>query len=154
MSDTPKMPEWGEIIRLDGARISRANSQKDRCKHLGTLEYDPDDRTIQCKVCDRYIDGFEAFLVLVESMAEWRRKLWSDQMQMDDLLKRHDKGLLKATRRVDEAWRSKQMDPMCPHCNRGIRSTDGFGGSMSNKRFEDARRDLLPKTSTTGDREE
>lgn len=147
MSDAPK---FGEVIRLDGARISRAKSSLGRasyCSHNGSLEYDPDARTIECLLCHKRMDGFDGFMALVMSWSAWTRDNESMAKEIKELQERVDHRLLRATAKVDRAWRSRRMVPTCPHCFRGIFPEDGLGDGSVNRECELERRKFSPRSA-------
>lgn len=121
----------------------------DNCNHRN-LQYDISSRIIYCKDCEREIDHFDAFFMIVKMFAYAEHSLDCRREELDELEKRHQVGLLKATRKVDEAWRSRSMVPICPHCHKAIFPTDGFGGNLTNKDLELERRRFKPKGGSNG----
>jgi len=122
----------GKIIQIGKAKIERVRSGLERCRHR-YFKYDPDGRTIECQDCQKILDPFDAFVELAHIWEEAYTTLENRQKELEELEARREKGLLRATRRVDEAWRSRSMVPVCPHCKKPIFPEDGFGTSAINK---------------------
>lgn len=122
----------GEIIEIGAGKFER--KWQERCPH-NYLFYDPKEETVTCKDCKRDIHGFKAFLILLFRWQEAEDKLKSRYAELEELEKRVNKGLLKATKKVDHAWRRNNSVPVCPHCNEAIFIEDGFGNHTIGKDF-------------------
>lgn len=127
----------GEIVYIGAGKFERI--WQERCPHKH-LTYDPAERTVQCKDCNRFVDGFEAFLIAVRYWKNASDGLQRRREEIAELEKRTEFHLLKATKQVDHAWRSKKMVPCCPHCHKAILPEDDFGSWMINKHNELERR--------------
>jgi hypothetical protein len=132
------------IIEIGSAKVSKIY-HKD-CQHKQLL-YDPQERTIECADCKRFIDPFSAFMTIVHQIGREREKLDEKRQEILDL---REKGLtLIAAKKVEKAWRRRDMVPACPHCEAGILPTDGLGDSMVNKKM-DAERKAFKKRQKDG----
>lgn len=127
----------GEIIRIGEGKFERV--WQERCPHKH-LTYDPAERMVQCKDCKRPLDGFEAFMIAVRYWSDAEAGLKHHREEINELAKRTEFHLLKATKQVDHAWRSKKSVPCCPHCHKAILPEDDFGSWMINKEDELTRR--------------
>ena len=129
------------VICIEDFQITRKRRtylKGDGCQHLH-LESDDNGEIITCTDCTRQVSAYWALMML----AERYERAWSDVANKGRQLaaaKEKDISLL-AAQAVERAWRSKTMLPLCPHCRCGIAPTDGFGGSMVDKRIEQRRRE-------------
>lgn len=122
----------GDIIHIGEGKFEQIRQKY--CRHNHLL-YNVTEQTVQCKDCNRVINPFQAFMSLVRYWEDATAGLRRRQEEIAALERRVDAGLLKATRNVDHAWRSKKMVPTCPHCHEAIFPEDGFGTSMTNKQM-------------------
>ncbi len=122
----------GEVIQIGKGKFEQI--RREHCSHKYLL-YDVGNETVHCRDCKAIVSPFQAFLKLIcqwkAAQSDLRRRL----EELKELETRSEKGLLKAVRRVDHAWRSKKMVPTCPHCDEAIFPEDGFGSSMVNKQM-------------------
>jgi hypothetical protein len=125
-----------DIIQIDKVNLKRIH--KDICKHEH-LYYDPMARHIECEDCGRFIEPFDAFMILVDYHRRGADILLSRQSELKELEEKSGKNLLKATRTLDSVWRSKML-PTCPHCKEAIAPEDGFGRFNVNRKMEMERR--------------
>ncbi len=123
----------GDIIEIGTSKFERAPDIT-KCRHK-YLAYDNNNEEVTCRDCNKVIPPFEAFMKIVFAYREAHEGLVRREKELEELEMRHEKGLLKATQRVDHAWRSKSMVPICPHCKEAIFPEDGFGSSMFNKKM-------------------
>lgn len=147
MSDEPIIPhETGggyvaTVIDLAGIRIQRGHSKIPRggtCPHKA-MTYDPRDRRVWCKDCERTIDNFDAFAILAANFEAMERqvksKLSEANAAMQSAVRR------RATKAIDHAWSGNVMAICCPHCRGGLLPEDFLSGGMRTSReLEMARR--------------
>lgn len=127
-----------EIIDIGDSRFQRKRGQYCQHKHL---EYSVENLTVECKDCQEIIGGFRAFLLTVAAWERDRDNLEARRKAVEELEVKSQIRLLKATAKVNEAWRRRNMVPCCPHCHEAIFPEDGFGDSLTNKQMEiEARR--------------
>lgn len=126
----------GDIIEIGKAKLEK--KWQKTCNHSSLL-YDPQDRTVECRDCGRFIEPFQAFLTLVRNMGAEQDKLKS---MRDDVMRLKEKEThLLAARKAESAWRKIKTVPTCPHCKEAIFANDGFGNNWTNKeRAKEARR--------------
>jgi hypothetical protein len=122
----------GDIIEMGKFKFEILRGQLKKCGHHHLI-YDIQNKEIICKDCNQILHPFDAFLQLLDARKRTEEDLERRRKELEELESRAGKGLLKATRYVDHAWRSKNMVPCCPHCSAPIFPDDGFGRSMTNK---------------------
>ncbi len=122
----------GDIIQIDSLKLQRVH--KKPCLHIN-MSYDPLNEYVGCTDCGIQLQPFKAFMLLVEGYGRAIRDLDARRRRLLELEEYSDLSLLKATRKVDKAWRRKNMLPTCPHCNQAIAPEDGFGDHAVNKRL-------------------
>ncbi|MGO9014675.1 MAG: hypothetical protein ACLQF0_06810 [Dissulfurispiraceae bacterium] len=132
----------GEVINIGEGKFERI--RQERCPHKHLL-YDPEEGIVHCKDCKRPLNPFQAFMIAVRYWRDAEPELARKREELRELETRCQKGLLKATKTVDHAWRSKKMVPVCPHCSEAIFPEDGFGSSLTNKETELQRRKFIHK---------
>ncbi|MET3371969.1 hypothetical protein ABIC89_001010 [Variovorax boronicumulans] len=129
------------VINIEDLRITRERSRAwkaDACKHLH-LTFDDNGEIIECDDCKKQVGAYWAFLMLAERYEQALHKVTAGSAALAQA-RQKDIGLL-AAQKVEKAWRSRSMLPMCPHCGEGIAASDGFGGSLINKELALRRRD-------------
>lgn len=136
-----------KVVDIGDLRIARGLSRRPRsaCEHR-RLVYDKSERRIWCHDCESNVDAFDAFLLLVERYSA-----------ATDNLNRRQKALTEAeafqlrtiaAKKMDEAWRSRNMVPACPHCNHGLFPEHFKNGmSMLGKEYAEARLKTKPQRS-------
>lgn len=107
------------------------------CKHRVVI-IDDNGGTVTCERCEAHLSPIWALTMLTN---EWQGSVarlasWRDEIKAESEKHIH----LIAARKVEKAWRSRDMVPTCPHCRRGISPTDGFGGSRINKKIDERHR--------------
>lgn len=125
-----------KVVDIGDLRVARGRTRREysACKHL-SLTYDTTERRCWCRDCETEVEPFDAFLGLVRwhSAVEDRieRLLAAEQHTITS----------RAGKRMDEAFRSRKMAPLCPHCNSLILPEDVANGvAMGNKDMEVRRR--------------
>jgi phosphotransacetylase len=123
----------GEIIKIGEGKFEKIWGE--RCPHKNLI-YDIENEEVTCKDCKRIVNPFKALMILISQYRSIEQDLKNRRQELEELEIRKEKHLLKATKAVDQAWRSKSMVPTCPHCHKAIFPGDGFGSSMTNKGME------------------
>lgn len=127
----------GDVIQIEEVRLEQIN--KGVCFH-SHLCFDEHNEFIECKDCGLPVSPFQAFIILVRNYNQAVERFRRREQELEDLEKRRERGLLVATKKVDEAWRRKNMVPVCPHCKEAIFPDDGFGGHSIHRRIAEGRR--------------
>ncbi|WP_454691187.1 hypothetical protein [Achromobacter aloeverae] len=120
------------VVDIGDLRVARGLSRRvpSTCRHL-RLAYDTSERRIYCQDCETDVEGFDAFLQMVERHHYLQAK--SEKLHQDAA----HTIISRAGKRMDEAWRSRNMAPCCPHCSKAILPEDVVNGvSMTNKEWE------------------
>lgn len=131
MSHEPIDPQefrWGvNVVDIGDVRVSRGLTRRGReaCKHKA-LSYDNVERRIWCRDCERDVEGFDAFVILAEAFDNAAKKLESRQRAIKEAEERTLRR--RAAKVLDEAWSSRSMAPVCPHCSEGLLPEDVVGG--------------------------
>ncbi|OZI38993.1 hypothetical protein CEG14_05510 [Bordetella genomosp. 1] len=128
-----------KVVDIGDLRVARGMSRRpiSTCRHLH-LAYDTNERRVYCQDCESDVEPFDAFLQLVERHHALDAK--AQQLREDAAHTLTS----RAAKRMDEAWRSRNMAPVCPHCTSVILPEDVVNGlSMTNKEWELRRRAAL-----------
>ncbi len=106
--------------------------------------YDQNERRIWCKDCEREIEPFDAFENLVKQYDKADSNLKRRQKTVSEAERFQLRSI--AAKKIDEAWRSRNMVPACPHCSHGL-FPENFkdGMSMMSKEYAQARIDRAKK---------
>lgn len=126
-----------DIIQIDSLKLKRVH--KEFCQHIN-MSYDPLNEYVGCSDCGIQLQPFKAFMLLIDGYTKAVRRLDERRSELKEMEDRSELSLLKATRKVDRAWRRKSMLPCCPHCSAAIAPEDGFGDSAVSKKMEMERR--------------
>lgn len=128
------------VVQIDGYRIARGKAKREfsACKHLNIV-YDMQERRIWCENCRSDVEPFDALVGLAE---HWDRVTKNLERRRKEALEAESNNLIsRASKVIDEAWRSRKMAPMCPHCSAALLPDDFVSGvSMCSKELEIARR--------------
>lgn len=136
-----------KIVDIGDLRVARGMSRRpvSVCKH-SQLVYDRHERRVWCKECETDIEAFDAFELLVGNFSAA-----SDRLERrEERVREAEKHSLisRASKAFDEAWRTRNMSPCCPHCKAGLLPEDivrGFGLEVGTE-FERARRQALSRS--------
>lgn len=134
------------VVDIGDIRVSRGLTRRpvSSCSHR-RMSYDPKERRIWCRDCEKDVDAFDAFKALSEQahaanekiQREWKAVQEAASFQMRT----------RAAKEVDEAWRSRKMVPACPHCSNGLFPEDFVNGvGMVGREFALARRGKKVRT--------
>lgn len=129
-----------QVLEIGELRIRREQRRRvEGCQHKH-FTVDPDGDIVTCDQCGKQISAMYALTLLVEEWDCANRRLDADRAAHAEKMA---KGVhLRAAQRVEEAWRSRTMVPVCPHCREAILPTDGFGGSCVNREMALRRRQV------------
>ena len=129
-----------QILEIGEFRIKRERQTKsDGCKHVH-LTLDDDAEIVMCDDCEKQVGSYAALRMLVN---RWDKLQSRAESQHRMIVEASEKTIgLRAAQRVEEAWRSRSMVPICPHCRDAIFPDDGFGCTSTNKAIALRRRDV------------
>lgn len=104
-----------KVIDFGEARIARGYTRRpySSCKHLN-LVYDTQERRVWCEDCERNVDPFDAFKILVENYAAAEGKVNRLKQEATEAAKFSIRS--RAAKAIDDIWRKRRMVPCCPHC--------------------------------------
>lgn len=115
------------VVQIEDLRVSRGLTRRptSSCNHQ-KLVYDHHERRIWCSDCETEVEAFDAFegLVSMFSAAAGRIKRRETELAEAEQFQARS----RATKVMDEAWRSTKTAPLCPHCNTAILPEDVVGG--------------------------
>jgi hypothetical protein len=129
-----------QVVEIGEFRLKRERKwPREGCPHIH-LTLNDEGEFVTCDDCQKQVGTYAALRMLIERWALLQAKVEAQQRCASDALQKTVG--LRAAQRVERAWRSRTMVPTCPHCDAAIFPTDGFGGSMVNKKFAEHRRAL------------
>ncbi len=140
MADDPLVPLEGEVIDLADVILKRGRPPlfAKSCGHKHLI-YSTTERRIWCKDCSRTVDGFDAFMVLVDQWGAATKDIERRRREVDEASKHVL--ISRAAKAVDEIWRGRSMAPCCPSCQRGLLPEDFTRGvACMSRELEVARR--------------
>lgn len=132
-----------QVIDFGDIRVARGMSRRPavQCVH-NSLTYDLSERRVWCRDCETTLEGFDAFMVLVERWQmidrDIRRKHAEAQEARASVVHRI------AARELESIWRHK-MAASCPHCNAGLLPEDVERCGSVSREIEIARRKRASK---------
>lgn len=127
------------VVDIGDARVARGMSRRpvSACKHK-SMVYDHKERRVWCKECETDIEGFDAFLILVE---QFDRASMDIERRLEQLAEAEKTNITRiAAKNMEKAFRRRHMVPCCPHCKAGILPEDTERMSMVGREYETARR--------------
>lgn len=131
------------VVDIGDLRVARGMTRRpvSSCSHA-RLNYDPSERRIWCKDCEKDVDPFDAFTKLVE---QYHRAYDSMIKRLGALAEAEQFKLRSvAAKTIDQAWRSRTMVPACPACSNGLFPEDFKSRpTMLGKDYARARRGKL-----------
>ncbi len=128
------------VVDIGDIRVSRGMTRRPHssCNHR-RMAYDPKERRIWCKDCERDVDAFDAFVILTEQYHSAYDRLKDEQQKLVEAKSFNIRSI--AAKAVDEAWRKKKAVPACPHCSHGLFPEDFVNGvGLIGREFALARR--------------
>lgn len=135
------------IIDIGDIRVARGLSRRSHssCPHARVV-YDKAERRIWCKDCERDVEAFDAYTALIEQYDRAYKSIVDREKRLVEAEKFQIRSI--AAKKIDEAWRSRNMVPACPHCSHGLFPENFKSGmSMMSKEYAQARIDAKPKHS-------
>ena len=137
MSGAPIEPQeylYGvKVVDIGDARVKRGMSRRviSSCKHAN-MHYDLAERRIWCADCESDVEGFDAFVVLVENFHRQERRLSTRESKIADA--ENLTLVSRAARVMDEHWRKRSTVPLCPHCSTPLLPEDVLRGLAARSR--------------------
>jgi len=130
-----------EVIQMEGMRMRfkqrRYYKPEMDCAH-NSISFDDNGEIVECDDCKKQLSAYWVLTTFAkrhqeatELLAREKHLFIEQSTQAVSLL---------AAQRVEKAWRSRTMVPMCPHCAEPIYPDDGFGGACMGRKFADHRR--------------
>lgn len=135
-----------KVVDIGDVRVARGLTRRPHsaCRHK-RLIYDPRERRIWCRDCERDVEPFDAFTILVEQMDAAIKGIGDREKRLVEAEAFNLRTL--AAKALDEAWRSRNMVPACPHCSNGLfpeHFKNGVHASLS-REYAQARIDAAKK---------
>lgn len=111
-----------KVVDIGDIRVARGFSRRayTGCHHK-YIHYDKTERRVWCKDCERDIEAFDAFELLVAQFYDAKSHYEKMQGQADEAVN-HTIHLI-ACKNLEHVWRGK-MVPACPHCKEGLFAED------------------------------
>jgi len=129
-----------KVVTIEDLRVARGKTRRplSSCRHK-QLVYDETERRVWCSDCETEVEPFDAFMQLVGVFSSAKIKI---DRRMQELAEAEKFALRsRASKRMDEYWRSQTMVPLCPHCHGAILPEDVVGGlAQASKSIEIAAR--------------
>lgn len=128
------------VVNIGDVRVARGLSRRHHssCPHSHMI-YDNSERRIWCPDCERDVEGYDAFALLVEG---YHRAVTAVERR-EEAISQVEKFKMRsiAAKKLDEAWRHQKMVPCCPHCKNALMPEDFKRGvSMLGKNYVEARK--------------
>lgn len=107
------------VVDIGDLRVARGLTRRPHssCRHA-SLTYDPRERRIWCKDCEKDVDAFDAFTLLVEQIDRAYKHINKRIGEVDDAQRFQCRSI--AAKKVDEVWRRRKVVPACPSCGHGL----------------------------------
>jgi len=132
MSDRIRMPN---VIEFGNYKIkTEARRRYEGCQHKH-FTLDDNGEIVTCDDCGKQIGAYYALRLLTEDFKFAQDRLRAAQARIDQGVG------TRAAKVVEEAWASRNMVPVCPHCGEPIYAQDGFGSVRINREIADKRRE-------------
>lgn len=129
-----------KVVDIGDLRVSRGMTRRpySSCKHT-RLQYDPNERRVWCPECEKNIEPFDAFELLVQNFDRQNKALAHRRHKIEELEGFNIISL--AAKAIDKAWRKRKLVPMCPSCKEGLFPEDFKDGvSLTGRDYALARR--------------
>lgn len=107
------------VVSIGDVRVARGLSRRahSSCPHIN-ITYDKKERRIWCEDCERDVEPFDAFLRLTEGYDQAVKDVERREIAVAEAEKFQIRSI--AAKKMDEAWRHRNMVPACPHCHGGL----------------------------------
>jgi len=133
------------VVDIGDLRVARGLSRRPHsaCRHSRVV-YDKAERRIWCRDCERDVEAFDAYTTLIEQY----NRAYDSFVDREKKLQEAEKFQVRsiAAKKIDEAWRSRNMVPACPHCSHGLFPENFKNGmSMMSRDYAQARIDAKQK---------
>lgn len=104
-----------KVVDIGDARVKRGKSRRaiGNCPHKH-MHYDDAERRIWCADCESDIEGFDAFVVLVNNFHKQEQRLTAREEKIAEV--EQATLISRAARKIDIEWRKRTTVPLCPHC--------------------------------------
>ncbi|MGQ7253957.1 hypothetical protein [Vreelandella titanicae] len=118
------------VVDIGDVRAARGETRRHagRCNHLNQV-FDKDERRVWCTDCESEVEPFDAYLKLVENMTGAVEKLKRREQAVKEAESFQARS--RAVKALDQVWRSKNMTPLCPCCDKGLLPEDFANGVQS-----------------------
>ena len=131
------------VVDIGDLRVSRGLTRRpaSSCQHR-RMSYDPRERRIWCRDCEKDVDAFDAFIKFTEQYDRAYKDIQKRREELHQAERFQCRSI--AAQKIDKAWRSKNSVPACPHCSHGLFPEDFKNGmSMMGKDYAMKRRAAL-----------
>jgi hypothetical protein len=119
-----------KVVDIGDIRVARGLTRRPATScHHRRLNYDPTERRVWCKDCEKDVDAFDAFEILVRRFISANERLKKRETQLQEAEGFQMRSL--AAKAIDHAWRSRNTVPTCPACNQGLFPEDFKDGRFS-----------------------
>lgn len=138
------------VVDIGDIRVSRGLTRRPHssCNHR-RMSYDPKERRIWCRDCEKDVDQFDAFVNLTEQYHRSYSNLKDEQQKLAEAQAFQIRSV--AAKNIDKAWRSKSMVPACPSCGNGLFPEDFRSEpSLLGKEYAAARRKRKGRSEERG----
>jgi hypothetical protein len=117
------------------------------CEHK-SVTYNQSERRIWCQDCERTIDSFDGFVMLLKHWQEMERAARHKLAQAEEA--RQATLVRRAAKELDRDWGHKRA-PCCPHCRGGLLPEDFDRGAAAatSRELEVARRKRASQPTPT-----
>ncbi|MFK4136745.1 hypothetical protein ACI2KR_31430 [Pseudomonas luteola] len=129
-----------KVVQIEDLRVARGRTKRpaSSCRHR-SMVYDAIERRIWCDDCEIEVEAFDAFLALLEVFGAGQKSIEQRKQELAEAEKFQLR--MRASKVMDEAWRSQTLTPLCPHCSTAILPDDVVGGlAMTSKQLAMAAR--------------
>ena len=118
------------VVDFGDVRVARGFTRRHHssCRHR-QLIYDGNERRIWCKDCERDVEPFDAFKILVEQIGGVIDSL-SRREEAVAAAEKHQLRTL-AAKEIDKAWGKRSRVPACPCCGAGLFPEDFKRGATT-----------------------
>lgn len=136
--DQGSQPFGSPIVDFAGVRVAHGLRKYHHrtCEHK-SLVYNPSERRIWCESCERTIEAFDAFMMVVRNFQDMVRAAEHERQLAREALGMHL--VRRAAKAIDRVWGHK-MAPACPHCRKGLLPHDMLSCGSVSMEIEVARR--------------